>query len=127
MKKISKLGNNDGVKMSSTVGGQRELIRQHRNKINSIIDSLNTLMGEDECKKTTPHCEHCEGECKQINSPKDGWVEDLRKVKEWINANFYSKDRVREIIDELMDGEEESFYGDALSDLLSQLEPKVIE
>lgn len=35
-----KLGNNDGVKLSSTLGGQRELIRQHRNKINEIIDYL---------------------------------------------------------------------------------------
>ena len=38
---IKKLGNNDGVKMSSTVGGQRELIRTHRNKINEIIEVLN--------------------------------------------------------------------------------------
>lgn len=39
--KIKRLGNREGVKLSSTIGGQRELIRQHRNKINEIIDYLN--------------------------------------------------------------------------------------
>ena len=38
---IKKLGNSDGVKMSSTVEGQRELWRQYRNKINEIIEYIN--------------------------------------------------------------------------------------
>ena len=38
---IKKLGNIDGVQMSSTLGGQRELIRQYRNKINEIINWVN--------------------------------------------------------------------------------------
>ena len=33
---LKKLGNADGVKLSSTLVGQRVLIRQHRNKINEI-------------------------------------------------------------------------------------------
>ena len=38
---IKKLGNINGVKMSSTLGGQRELLRQYRNKINEIIEWIN--------------------------------------------------------------------------------------
>lgn len=45
--KIKKLGNNEGVQMSSTVGGQRELIRQHRNKINELVEAFNKLSDKD--------------------------------------------------------------------------------
>jgi len=42
-----KLGRTEGVKMSSTLGGQRELIRQHRNKINEIIAYLKQFSKEE--------------------------------------------------------------------------------
>lgn len=54
---IKKLGNADGKQMSSTFSGQRELIRQYRNKINEVIDELN--------KQTT-----CEGRYKGLEHPK---------------------------------------------------------
>ena len=39
---LKKLGNADGVKLSSTLVGQRVLIRQHRDKINEIIERINS-------------------------------------------------------------------------------------
>ncbi len=39
--KIEKLAKHRGVKLSSTLAGQRELIREIRNKINEIIERLN--------------------------------------------------------------------------------------
>lgn len=38
MKKLSK---HRGVKLSSTIAGQRELIREMRNKINELVDHAN--------------------------------------------------------------------------------------
>ena len=38
MKRLSK---HRGVKLSSTVAGQRELIREMRNKINELVDKQN--------------------------------------------------------------------------------------
>ena len=38
---IKRLVKHRGVKLSSTPSGQRELIREMRNKINEIIDLLN--------------------------------------------------------------------------------------
>lgn len=53
---IKKLGNTEGVKLSSTLGGQRELLRQHRNKINEIIEHLESQHkacgGCDKCNQT---------------------------------------------------------------------------
>ena len=39
---IQPLPNHRGVKLSQTVSGQRELIREMRNKINEIINYINT-------------------------------------------------------------------------------------
>lgn len=38
---ITKLAKHRGVKLSSTTSGQRELIRQMRNKTNELIDYVN--------------------------------------------------------------------------------------
>jgi hypothetical protein len=38
---IKKLLNHRSVKLSSTLAGQRELLREIKNKINEIIDKLN--------------------------------------------------------------------------------------
>ncbi len=38
---IKKLNNNEGVKRSQTTAGQRELIREMRNTLNEVIDSVN--------------------------------------------------------------------------------------
>ena len=46
-KKIEKLRQRRSVKLSSTLGGQRELIREMKNKINEIIDILNTHYSKD--------------------------------------------------------------------------------
>ncbi len=43
---IKKLPIHRGVKLSSTLAGQRELIREYRNKINEIVEYL-----EKEAKK----------------------------------------------------------------------------
>ena len=42
-KEIEKLNNNQGVKLSGTVSGQRELLREYRNKINELIQEVNKL------------------------------------------------------------------------------------
>ena len=40
-KKMERLPIHRGVKLSSTLSGQRELIREYRNKINELIDAYN--------------------------------------------------------------------------------------
>lgn len=45
---IQKLPKRRGVKLSSTVGGQRELIREMRNKLDEVIDVVNELKGKNE-------------------------------------------------------------------------------
>ena len=44
--RIKKLLNHRSVKLSSTVGGQRELLREHHNKINELIDTYDVLQGD---------------------------------------------------------------------------------
>lgn len=40
---MKKLSNNNGVIKSSTLAGQRELLREYRNKINEIVESVTAL------------------------------------------------------------------------------------
>lgn len=40
---IKRLPNHRGVKLSSTLSGQRELIREMRNKINELVDAVTNL------------------------------------------------------------------------------------
>ncbi len=44
--KIKLLQKHRGVKLSSTLAGQRELIREMRNKINKLIESINDHLSE---------------------------------------------------------------------------------
>ena len=46
-KKIWRLPQHRGVKLSSTLASQRELIREMRNKINELIDIINELKTEN--------------------------------------------------------------------------------
>ena len=41
---IKKLPKHRGVKLSSTLAGQRELIREMRNKLNELIEVINQLV-----------------------------------------------------------------------------------
>ncbi len=67
---IKKLNNNEGVFLSSTVKGQRELLRQYRNKINEIIEYLDVnkpthlvnIDGGDVYKDEQRECEICNSE-----------------------------------------------------------------
>ena len=43
MEPIKKLTNHKGVKLSSIKEGQRELLREYRNKINELIERVNLL------------------------------------------------------------------------------------
>ncbi len=51
---LKKLASNRGVKLSSTLGGQRELVREMRNTINDIIDALDSFALEYLAKKEEP-------------------------------------------------------------------------
>ncbi len=81
---IKKLENKRGVKLSSTLAGQRELLREYRNKINEIIDyvdkRLQPSINVDKCVCPCPeefylkrcpihnpphHKEASKGECKK--------------------------------------------------------------
>ena len=42
---IEKLNNNDGVRQSQSTAGQRELLREYRNKLNEVIDAVNAIDG----------------------------------------------------------------------------------
>ena len=41
--KLTPLNNDKGVRMSQTPAGQRELLREYRNKINELIDYITEL------------------------------------------------------------------------------------
>ena len=41
-KHMDKLSKGKSIKLTNTVSGQREILREHRNKINEIIDWINS-------------------------------------------------------------------------------------
>lgn len=51
-----KLNNNVGVKLSSTLTGQRELIREMRNKINELVEYLQEEASKGECDVMCNEC-----------------------------------------------------------------------
>lgn len=71
---IKKLSNNQGVRKSSTLGGQRELIREMRKKINEIIDAvtllqtqMDSLLGTMEEPMMEPMMDHSEDKLEMIS------------------------------------------------------------
>lgn len=77
MKKLSK---HRSVKLTQTLGGQREILREHTNKINEIIDFLEPKTEGRLCKHKFPSWRMY---CGHICSPKqDTWESELlKKIK----------------------------------------------
>jgi hypothetical protein len=100
---IERLNNNEGVKRSETAAGQRELLREYRNKLNEVIDFVNdheqTIAEHDDllygCDNDDDDLEECPGccpECGGAGHVPDGKAEEAKaasvNTKDGLFADF---------------------------------------
>lgn len=116
---IEKLNNNEGVKRSETTAGQRELLREYRNKTNELIDAVNELQDTLWSGPEDDICEDCAFDAllDSLDDLNDGQLQSVRSA-----VNMILDERSQEDMaageDDLDDGycEQCNDYHDAGSD-----------
>lgn len=79
---IQKLPKRRSVKLSSTVAGQRELIREMRNKLDEVIDAVNELRGDLSTEQEQLSGKLSSWEEIKNKYSQSGWFDNIDDIKE---------------------------------------------
>lgn len=121
---IQKLSKKRSIKLTGTIAGQREELREQRNKINELVEAVNTLMGEEKALDLTNRCPFCKGDSRTCGdraafSPSQqkeptGWekLPEDKKLDMILVANTPrdwrgERDRIKQFISQLLSQQNE--------------------